>query len=131
MGLTKVVPFLVEDELINLGAAFFQGQELGRSHGDRRPVDHRPNPASSGRAEMVLIERIGTCQFLVVGQWAQAAAGASSDAAMHRESSNHRSASIRGFTQTRASRASSRTTSEDSQVACRGRPSPFYSKEHR
>ena len=58
MGLTKVVPFLVEDELINLGAAFFQGQELGRSHGDRRPVDHRPNPASSGPAAKVLIEKL-------------------------------------------------------------------------
>ena len=40
VGLTKVVPFLVEDELISLGATF-QGQELGRSHGRRRPTDHR------------------------------------------------------------------------------------------
>jgi len=29
----KLVPFLVEDELINLGATFSQGQELGRAHG--------------------------------------------------------------------------------------------------
>ena len=33
VGLTKVVPFLVEDELMKLGADLFQGQELGRSHG--------------------------------------------------------------------------------------------------
>ena len=42
VGLTKVVPFLVEDELMSLGATFFEGQELGRSHGRRRPADHRP-----------------------------------------------------------------------------------------
>ena len=41
VGLTKVVPFLVEDEMLNLGD-FFQGQGLGRSHGRRRPADHRP-----------------------------------------------------------------------------------------
>src|SRR6516162_5992241 len=34
VGLTKVVPFLVEDELINLGATFSKVKKLGRSHGD-------------------------------------------------------------------------------------------------
>jgi putative intracellular protease/amidase len=42
MGLTKVVPLLVEDELINLGATFSEVKNWGVSHGDRRPVDHRP-----------------------------------------------------------------------------------------
>ena len=35
VGLTKVVPFLVEDELMR------GGQELGRSHGQGRPIDYR------------------------------------------------------------------------------------------
>ncbi len=42
VGLTKVVPFLVEDEMMKPRRHLFQGQGLGRSHGRRRPADHRP-----------------------------------------------------------------------------------------
>ena len=48
VGLTKVVPFLVEDEPMSLGATFFQGEELGRLHGRRRPADHRPESSLVG-----------------------------------------------------------------------------------
>ena len=42
--LTKVVPFLVEDEMMKLGYHVFQSQGLGRSHSRRWPADHRPEP---------------------------------------------------------------------------------------
>jgi hypothetical protein len=45
--LAKVVPFLVEDEMMRLSAPL-QGQELGRSHGDRWTVDHRPESGFIG-----------------------------------------------------------------------------------
>ena len=39
VGLTKVVPFLVEGRIDEPRRDIFQGQELGRSHGWRRPAD--------------------------------------------------------------------------------------------
>jgi hypothetical protein len=44
IGLTKVVPFLVEDEMLKLGAVLEDGK-LGRSRRHRRPPDHRTEPA--------------------------------------------------------------------------------------
>jgi hypothetical protein len=44
VALTKVVPFLVEDELMGLGAIFSKVKKLGRSHGQGRPIDYRPEP---------------------------------------------------------------------------------------
>jgi hypothetical protein len=58
MGLTKVVPFLVEDELLGLGATFSKGQGLGRSHGQGRPVDHRSEPGLFGPDCQLLIETL-------------------------------------------------------------------------
>jgi hypothetical protein len=50
VGLTKVVPFLVEDELLGR-RDLFQGQELGCPHGRGRPPDHwsEPGLVRSGR----------------------------------------------------------------------------------
>jgi putative intracellular protease/amidase len=42
VGLTKVVPVLVEDELLSLGV--LQGQELGRPRRHQRVAGHRPEP---------------------------------------------------------------------------------------
>jgi hypothetical protein len=47
-GLTKVVPFLVEDELMSLGATFSKVKNWGRSHSRRRPADHRPESGLVG-----------------------------------------------------------------------------------
>ena len=58
LGLTKVAPFLVEDELMSLGATLFQGQELGRSYGRRRPADHRPESGLRGPAAKLLIDTL-------------------------------------------------------------------------
>jgi hypothetical protein len=62
--LTKVVPFLVENEMMRLGATtfstkpgqahhFLQGQELGRSHGGRWTVDHRPESGFVGTGRQI------------------------------------------------------------------------------
>jgi putative intracellular protease/amidase len=48
MGLTKVVPFLVEDELIGLGATFSKVKDWGVHTGQGRPVDHWPEPGLFG-----------------------------------------------------------------------------------
>ena len=40
MGLTKVVPFLVEDEMLKLGAVFSKEADWG-ARGQRRLADHR------------------------------------------------------------------------------------------
>ena len=47
VGLTKVVPFLVEDELMSLGATFSKVRNWG-VHRRRRPADHRPEPGLLG-----------------------------------------------------------------------------------
>ena len=41
MGLTKVVPFLVEDGDVETGRRLLEGSELGGSRGQRRLADHR------------------------------------------------------------------------------------------
>ena len=45
--LTKVVPFLVEDEMMRLGATFSKVKNWA-VHGGRRTVDHRPEPGFIG-----------------------------------------------------------------------------------
>jgi hypothetical protein len=51
VGLTKVVPFLVEDEPTSPRRNLLQGQKLGCLHGQGRPPDHWPKPGivRSGR----------------------------------------------------------------------------------
>jgi putative intracellular protease/amidase len=48
VGLTKVVPFLVEDEMLKLGAVFSKTANWGVHVGHRRPLDHGPEPALLG-----------------------------------------------------------------------------------
>jgi putative intracellular protease/amidase len=58
MGLTKVVPFLVEDELIRLGATFSKVKNWGvHTVADGQLITGQ-NPASSGPAAKVLIETL-------------------------------------------------------------------------
>jgi putative intracellular protease/amidase len=58
VGLTKVVPFLVEDELMRLGAIFSKV----RNWGVHTAIDGRlitgQNPASSGPTAKVLLETL-------------------------------------------------------------------------
>jgi len=58
MGLTKVVPFLVEDELINLGATFSKVKNWGVHTVTDGHLITGQNPASSGPAAKVLIEKL-------------------------------------------------------------------------
>jgi putative intracellular protease/amidase len=56
MGLTKVVPFLVEGELMNLGATFSKVKNWGvHTVADGQLITGQ-NPASSGPAAKVLLE---------------------------------------------------------------------------
>src|SRR6516162_1416557 len=58
MGLTKVVPFLVEDELMNLGASFSKVKNWGvHTIADGQLITGQ-NPASSGPTARVLIETL-------------------------------------------------------------------------
>jgi putative intracellular protease/amidase len=58
MGLTKVVPFLVEDELMSLGATFSKVKDWGvHTVADGRLITGQ-NPASSGPAAKVLLEML-------------------------------------------------------------------------
>src|SRR6478752_7168907 len=58
VGLTKVVPFLVEDELMSLGATFSKVKNWGfHTVADGRLVTGQ-NPASSGPAARLLIEML-------------------------------------------------------------------------
>jgi putative intracellular protease/amidase len=58
MGLTKVVPFLVEDELMSLGATFAKVKNWGvHTVADGRLITGQ-NPASSGTAAKVLLEML-------------------------------------------------------------------------
>ena len=45
MGLTKIVPFLVEDEMLKLGAVFSKKARLAGSRGQRRLADHGTEPS--------------------------------------------------------------------------------------
>jgi putative intracellular protease/amidase len=58
MGLTKVVPFLVEDELINLGATFSKVKNWGVLTVTDGQLITGQNPASSGPTAKVLIEKL-------------------------------------------------------------------------
>jgi len=58
VGLTKVVPFLVEDEMINLGATFSKVKNWGVHTVTDGHLITGQNPASSGPAAKVLIEKL-------------------------------------------------------------------------
>jgi putative intracellular protease/amidase len=58
VGLTKVVPFLVEDELIKLGATFSKVKNWGVHTVTDGQLITGQNPASSGPAAKVLIEKL-------------------------------------------------------------------------
>jgi len=58
MGLTKVVPFLVEDELMRLGAVFSKDKNWGvHTVADGQLITGQ-NPASSGPTARVLIQTL-------------------------------------------------------------------------
>ena len=58
MGLTKVVPFLVEDELMGLGATFSKVKNWGVHTVTAGQLITGQNPASSGPAAKVLIDAL-------------------------------------------------------------------------
>ena len=60
VGLTKVVPFLVEDELMNLGAIFSKVKNWGVHTVTDGQLITGQNPASSGPAAEVLLEVLNT-----------------------------------------------------------------------
>ena len=60
MGLTKIVPFLVEDELINLGATFSKVKNWGVHVVTDGLLITGQNPASSGPTAKVLIDSLKT-----------------------------------------------------------------------
>jgi putative intracellular protease/amidase len=58
VGLTKVVPFLVEDEMLNLGATFSKVKDWGvHTVADGKLITGQ-NPASSGPAARLLLEAL-------------------------------------------------------------------------
>src|ERR1700757_3029630 len=60
VGLTKAVPFLVEDEVMRLGAAFSKVKNWGvHTVADGQLITGQ-NPASSGPAARLLIETLGS-----------------------------------------------------------------------
>src|ERR1700710_1660021 len=58
VGLTKIVPFLVEDEMMKLGATFSKVKNWGVHTVADGQVFAGQNPASSGRAAKLLIETL-------------------------------------------------------------------------
>jgi putative intracellular protease/amidase len=58
VGLTKVVPFLVEDELLKLGATFSKVKNWGVYTVTDGQLITGQNPASSGPAAKVLLEKL-------------------------------------------------------------------------
>jgi putative intracellular protease/amidase len=58
VGLTKVVPFLVEDELMNLGATFSKVKNWGVHTISDGQLITGQNPASSGPTARVLVETL-------------------------------------------------------------------------
>jgi putative intracellular protease/amidase len=58
MGLTKVVPFLVEDELMRLGAIFSKVKNWGVHTVKDGQLITGQNPASSGPTAKLLIETL-------------------------------------------------------------------------
>jgi putative intracellular protease/amidase len=59
VGLTKVVPFLVEDEMLRLGAVFSKTANWGVHVVDDGLLTTGQNPASSGPAAKLLLEKLG------------------------------------------------------------------------
>jgi putative intracellular protease/amidase len=59
VGLTKVVPFLVENELLRLGAIFSKVKDWSVHTVTDGQLITGQNPASSGPAAKVLLERLG------------------------------------------------------------------------
>jgi putative intracellular protease/amidase len=59
VGLTKVVPFLVENELLELGAIFSKVKDWSVHTVTDGQLITGQNPASSGPAAKVLLERLG------------------------------------------------------------------------
>jgi putative intracellular protease/amidase len=58
VGLTKVVPFLVEDEMLRLGAVFSKVANWGVHVVSSGLLTTGQNPASSGPAAKVLLEKL-------------------------------------------------------------------------
>jgi putative intracellular protease/amidase len=58
MAMTKVVPFLVEDELLSLGAIFSKVKNWGVHTVIDGQLITGQNPASSGPAARALIDRL-------------------------------------------------------------------------
>ncbi len=58
MGLTKVVPFLVEDEMMNLGAIFSKVKDWGVHIVTDGQLITGQNPASSGPAAQALMAAV-------------------------------------------------------------------------
>ena len=58
VGLTKVVPFLVEDEMMRLGATFSKVKNWGVHTVVSGKLITGQNPASSGPAARLLIETL-------------------------------------------------------------------------
>ena len=58
VGLTKVVPFLVEDEMLKLGATFSKIRNWGVHVVEAGPLITGQNPASSGPAAKKLLEKL-------------------------------------------------------------------------
>ena len=59
VGLTKIVPFLVEDELLGLGATYSKVKNWGVHTVRDDLLITGQNPASSGPAARVLIDTLG------------------------------------------------------------------------
>ncbi len=64
VGLTKVVPFLVEDELLRLGATFSKVKDWGVLTVKDELLITGQNPASSGPAAKVLIDALSAVTHL-------------------------------------------------------------------
>ena len=62
MGLTKVVPFLVEDELLRLGATYSKVKNWGVYTVKDGLLITGQNPASSGPAAKVLIDTLNAAR---------------------------------------------------------------------
>jgi putative intracellular protease/amidase len=73
VGLTKVVPFLVEDELVRLGAIFSKVKNWGVHTVTDGLLITGQNPASSGPAAKLVVDRLGTHAATAKGPPAAAA----------------------------------------------------------
>jgi putative intracellular protease/amidase len=62
VGLSKIVPFLVEDELLGLGATFSKVRNWGVHTVIDGQLITGQNPASSGPTAKVLLEVLGSAK---------------------------------------------------------------------